>query len=93
MSDTHGERRKRDILAAGVQLWPDVTARSVARVLDITHSAILYHFGTVAALRDAVAVEAVRTADSRVVPMLITARHPAADVLSSDQRQGYLAGC
>lgn len=90
-ADTHGERRRAAILAAGVQSWPDVTARNIGRRVGLTHAAVLYHFGTVAALREAVAAEAVRVGDTRVVLQLIALKHPAADTLSSDQRRAYLA--
>lgn len=94
---THGGRTKASILAAGVALWRDdprsVSARGVASRLGMTHGAVLYHFGTSDALRDAIAAEAVRKGDTKIVPMLIAEQHPAAAALSSADRRRYLAGC
>lgn len=85
-------KRKQAILDAGLRMWPDVSARAIARELQTTHSACLYHFGSTAALRAAVAVEAVRVGDTRVVPMLIVGRHEAAASLGESERREWLAG-
>lgn len=94
---THGEKVKARIIAAGLDLWrsdpASVTARGIGVALDMTHSAILYHFGTAEALKLSIAVEAVRIADPVIVPQLITSRHPAAAGISASQRQRFLAGC
>jgi AcrR family transcriptional regulator len=93
---THGERRKAKIIEAGLALWRDgktVSARAIGREVGITHRTCLYHFGNAVALRDAVAVEAVRVGDAVIVPQLIVARHPAADALSASDRRRFLAGC
>lgn len=88
---SHGDRRRAQILDAGLALWPDVTARNVAKSLGLTHSAVLYHFKTSQALRDAIAVHAFAVKCRRVVPMLIVARHPASSVLSAVERTEYLS--
>ncbi len=94
---THGEKMKARIIAAGLDLWRSdpaaVTARGIGAALEMTHSAILYHFGTADALKAAVAAEAVRIADPVIVPQLITSRHPAAAGISASERQRFLAGC
>lgn len=87
---THGERRKTEILQAGLRLWPDVSARNIGRHIGMTHTAILYHFGSAAALRDAVAVHAVRCADARVIPALLVERHAAVAGMSIADRAAYL---
>jgi AcrR family transcriptional regulator len=96
-SSTHGEKVKARIIAAGLELWrsnsASVTARGIGAKLDMTHSAILYHFGTANGLRNAIAAEAVRIGDSLIVPQLITARHPAVAEISINQRREFLADC
>ena len=88
---THGERTKQRIMTTGLQLCPNVTARKIAHTLGLTHGAVLYHYGTSAALRDAVAAHAVAVGDRSIVPQLIAARHAAAASLTASQRAEYLA--
>lgn len=94
---THGERVKASILATGLDLWrgdaSKVSARAIGQALGMTHSAVLYHFGTADALKAAIACEAVRMGDTVIVPMLIAGKHPAADALGAADRRRYLAGC
>jgi AcrR family transcriptional regulator len=96
-NQTHGQRVKADILAAGVTLWRGgaecVTARAIGRALDMTHSAVLYHFDNAAALKDAVAAHAVAVGDTVVVPLLIVSGHQTAAVLGEAERRRYLADC
>lgn len=87
----HGERRKAQILEAGLQLWPDVSARSIAKAVGLTHSAVLYHFTSSDALKLAIAAHAVYVQCKRVVPMLIVGQHPAAANLTSAERTGFLS--
>jgi AcrR family transcriptional regulator len=89
----HGERTKQAILSAGLALWPNVTARGIAKALGMTHPAVLYHFDTSAALKDAIAREAVRIGRADVIRQLIVTGHPAVAHLTTAQRQGWLAGC
>lgn len=88
---THGEKTKQRIVTTGLQLWPNVSARKIARALGLTHTAVLYHYGTSAALRDAVALHAVAVGDRAIVPQLIASRHAAAASLTAAQRAEYLA--
>jgi AcrR family transcriptional regulator len=88
---THGDRRKAQILEAGLALWPNVTARSIARALDMTHPGVLYHFGSAEKLCEAVAAHAVRTRDARVVPQLIVAHHPAVAGMGAADRADWLS--
>lgn len=94
---THGERTKAAILAAGVRLWGETCvppgASAIGKALGLTHSAVLYHFRAVAPLQDAIAAEAVRLCDAKVVPLLIASRNPAAATLSSVDRRRYMSGC
>jgi AcrR family transcriptional regulator len=95
-NQTHGERTKIAILDTGMALWRDdprsVTARGIGNLLGLTHSAVLYHFGSSADLRDAVALEAVRTGCGTIVPQLIAARHPAVAQMGDVERRGYMLG-
>jgi AcrR family transcriptional regulator len=93
----HGDRQRAAILAEGLRLWratgEPASVRLVARGAGLTHGGVLYHFGTAKGLRDALAAEAVASADALIIPHLIVARHPAADSLSPGDRSRYLAGC
>lgn len=99
MSDeqSHGDRVKTSILKTGLKLWHTdpghVTARRIGRVLNLTHSAVLYHFGSADAMRDAIAAHAVRVGDKHVVPQLITSKHAAVASLTEAERRHYLASC
>jgi len=88
---THGDRRKAQILDTGLSLWPNVTARAIARELDMTHQGVLYHFHSADALCNAVAEHAVRVSDERVIPQLIVARHSAVAGLSAEIRTDWLS--
>lgn len=94
---SHGDRVKAAIIGEGLALWRDnpasVSARKIGARLGMTHSAVLYHFIDVEAMKRAIAAEAVRTACPVIVPQLIAARHPAAAALSSADRRRFLAGC
>jgi AcrR family transcriptional regulator len=94
---SHGERIKGLILITGIKLWrrdpAAVSARKIGQMMEMTHSAVLYHFGSAADLKDAIAAEAVRIGDAVIVPQLIAARHPAAVALSDADRRRFLAGC
>lgn len=93
----HGARVKADILRVGLDLWRTkgpgaVSARSIGKVVKLTHAGVLYHFpGGSAALKQAVAEEAVRTADRTIVPQLITAAHPAVAGMDGATRAAWLA--
>lgn len=82
--------RKDQILAIGLEQWPNVSARSIAKRLKTVHSAVLYHFGNSVALHDAIATEAVRVGDKRVVPLLIVSKHKAAASLDDATRRAFL---
>lgn len=94
---SHGERVKRLILTCGIKLWRKdpvtVSARRIGLMMNMTHGAVLYHFGTADAMKAAIADEAVRLGDDVIIPQLIAAKHPAADALTVEDRRRYLAGC
>ena len=96
-NETHGERTKAAILSTGLDLWRgdprSVSARGIGSMLGLTHGAVLYHFGSSEALRDAVAAEAVRTGCEIIVPQLIASKHPAVAHMAPADRARYLAGC
>lgn len=91
----HGDRRKAQILETGLQLWrqgaASVSARQIAKSLGITHTAVLYHWKTADALKNAIAEYAVRQRDPQVVPMLIVHRHPSIDLMPVDERAKFLS--
>lgn len=90
----HGERARQAILTEGLRQWPHVTARGIGKALGMSHTGCLWHWRPhgIDALKDAVAAEAVRRGDVRVVRMLIVSGHPAVAGLSAEQRSVYLAG-
>lgn len=76
-----GEKRKADILRAGVAIWREsgaeaVTARAIGNRLGISHAGVLYHHKTSAKLKEAIAAHAVTTGDRVIIPQLITTKHP-----------------
>lgn len=92
----HGDRKRLEILQAGVALWRegqenDVTARGIGNRVGLTHAGVLHHFGSSADLKQAVAEYAVKTKDSSVIPKLIVAKHPAAESLTPAERQVFLS--
>lgn len=93
----HGDQVKARIIAAGLSHWSEcdgaVSVRALARIVGMNHASLLYHFKSRAALCDAIACEAVRTRDPRILPRLIVSGHPAAASLSADDRRRALAGC
>jgi AcrR family transcriptional regulator len=93
--ETHGQGVKAAILTEGLALWridpATVSARRIAKQLGMTHANILYHFGSTAGLKNAIALEAIRVGDRKVIPMLIACGHEAAARLSPEERQAYLS--
>ena len=91
----HGDRRKAQILKAGLQLWRNEqvapTARSIAKALGMTHTTILYHFKDTDNLKQALAGYAVQTRDPVIVPMLIAARNTAAATLTEQEKSAFLS--
>jgi AcrR family transcriptional regulator len=69
-----------------------VSARNIGKHINMTHTAVLYHFKSAKALRDAVAVHAVKTRNRTIVPALIVERHPAVAGMDQLERQAYLSG-
>lgn len=89
---THGDKTKIKILTAGCELWrksPEkITASQIAKHLNMTHSAVLYHFPN--DIRDAVAEYAVKVADSHVIVQLIATNHSAVNKLSEKQKSTHM---
>jgi AcrR family transcriptional regulator len=92
---SHGERVKLRILEMGLRLWranPSyVSARRIAHELDMTHGAVLYHFGHTAALVDAIAYHAVREGEARVIVSLIGMQHKAVAHMDDAQRLEHIS--
>lgn len=92
--DSHGTKRRREILNMGIRLWladPSyVTARRIAHELGMTHGAVLYHFKHSAGLTDALAHYAVQNGESRIIAQLIAQKHKAVAHLSEAQRLDHL---
>ena len=85
MKQSHGDKTREKILKAGVDLWPHASPTAIARELDMTHPAVLYHFPD-DSLLDAIAEYAVKIGESRVILQLIASRHKAVKKLSVADR-------
>lgn len=83
-----GEVMKKKILDAGVKLWPNVTAREIARRIGADHPLVIYHFGS--GLMDAIASHAVDTGNSRVIAQLIATKHKAVRKMDALERQKHM---
>lgn len=94
VAGSHGDRVRLSILEMGMRLWrvdPSyVSARRIAHELDMTHGAILYHFGTSMKLRDAIAFHAVRQGESKVIVHLIASKHPAVSHMPDAERMDHM---
>jgi AcrR family transcriptional regulator len=86
----HGDKIKAAILAKGLELWPNASARAIARAIGCTHGNVLYHFKSALELQFAIARHAVATGDARIVPQLIAMRNPAVADMSDADRARYL---
>lgn len=88
---------KDKIIETGLQLWRDdpakVTANGIARILGVSHVAVLYHFQTAENMRRAIAAEAVRIGDSRVITHLIASRHLAVVDMPASERAQHFKNC
>ena len=82
-----GVERRIAILNAGLELWPDVTPSTIAKKLNITHAAVLYHFNNV---KNAVAYYAVNTHCLPVIVQLIAVGHEAVSKLSVEEKHDCL---
>lgn len=78
---------KDKILETGLKLWPNVTASSVAKALNITHAAVIYYFHDV---RSAVAQHAIDTRYLPVLVQMIAAGHPLCASMTDEEVQGCL---
>lgn len=88
---THGEDVKERILKIGLNLWPNISVREIGRQMDMSHSALTYHFGDAAGLKHAVAKYAVDTGNSKVIVQLLAVGHPAIVGMESELRQKHMA--
>lgn len=87
---THGDKVKSVILDTGVKMWPNVSARAIGRELSMTHSAVLYHFGDIEALKNAVATRAVELKESAIIVELIAQKHPSIADMTDAERQRHM---
>lgn len=95
---SHGARIRDAIILAGLALWREggassVTAGRIGTRVQLSRQAVLYHYGSADALREAVGRAAIERHDADVVRQMITARHPLCDGMTGDEKAGWLAGC
>lgn len=91
----HGERSKAAIIQAALALWREkgeraVTARGIGKRVGLTHAGVLFHFGGIAELLDAVKREAIAAGDTTVIPTLVLANDPLVSGWTREQRQAWL---
>lgn len=91
---TSGERTKRDILEMGLRLWragEAITARRIARELNLAHGTVSYHFRRGDhSLRDAVAFHCVEQGETRIIAALIAERHKAVSHMDDATRLEFM---
>lgn len=90
------EEHREAILAAGLVEaragLAAVTMRGIARSVGVSHKQIARSFGTVEAMRQAIAAEAVARGDRQVIGRLVVDNHPAVAGLAASERVGYVTG-
>lgn len=81
---------KLEILEMGLRLWrvdpAYVTTRRIETELNMSHGTVQYHFGGIAALKNAIAYHAVKQGESKVIVNLITSKHPSIADLTEAER-------
>ena len=92
---TAGELTKRRILEMGLTLWrvdpAYVTARRIAKELNMSHGTVCYHFPRgERSLKDAIAFHAVQNGESRVIVHLIAMNHKAVSHMDDTARQEHM---
>ena len=88
---THGDRVRANIIATGLRLWPQTSARAIGRALDMSHMNVLYHFNGGDGLQAAIAAAAIEQRNSRIIRQLIANDDPAIASLSAIERFEYMA--
>lgn len=88
---TKNQEIKTKILNVGMRHWPVVNSRAIGRDLGIAHTNVLYHFGDIETLRNAIADEAVRVKNSRVIAQLIIEKHKAIASMNEQDRKRHMA--
>lgn len=89
----HSEKIKERILEAGIRIWLDdpmkVTARNIAKSIDMQHPTILYHFGK-KGIRNAIAEHAVKNGYSKIIVQLIASCHPSVADLPKSAKNRHI---
>jgi len=81
------------ILETGLRLWradQPITARRIARELDLTHGAVCYHSREWdGGLRDMIAYHAVEQGEAKVIVALIAENHKHVRHMTNEEKQKY----
>lgn len=96
MTYLQGDKSKVAIIRTGLELWREngekaVTARGIGKRVGLSHAGVIYHFGGVGALLDAVKREAINQGDKQIIPQLIVSGDPLVAEWTQEQRQAWLA--
>jgi AcrR family transcriptional regulator len=88
---------KTEIINAGIRLWRagiEPSARRIASECGLgSHAAVLHHFITSKRLYDALAAEAVRIGESRIIVKLIASGHPSVSGMPDADRVDHVRRC
>lgn len=90
-----GDQSKAAIIKTALELWHEggekaVSARAVGKRVGLTHAGVIYHFGNVGGMMDAVKREAVAARDGLIIRQMIVANDPLVAGWSQEDRQQWL---
>jgi len=93
---TQGDQSKVQIVRTALVLWHEggeraVSARAIGKRIGLTHAGVIYHFGNIAGLMDAVKREAITEGDGLVIRQLIVAQDPLVSDWTQEVRSAWLA--
>lgn len=80
---------KKRILNAALEQWPNINVRAIGRAVDMSHSAVLYHFGDAYKLKCAIVDYAIERGESNIIVQLIARNHPAIQSMSPEDKQRH----
>ena len=91
-----GDASKTAIIRTALELWHEggekaVTARGIGKRVGLSHAGVIYHFGSVGDMLDAVKREAIESGDKKIIPQLILNNDPLIAGMSQSDRGAWLA--
>jgi AcrR family transcriptional regulator len=93
-TNSHGDATRNRILKTGAKLWrsdpASVSARQIGKQLGLTHSAILYHYGSIDRLKEEIAQYAIATGDAKIIAHLIVTGNALVKDMAPETRADWL---